>query len=134
MRQRSRIHLSHDLATSCFYSDLADAEVVGDLLVEAAGYHQSHHLALTGGEGFKARAYRGGCLFVLPPCAISSEALLNGVQQVLIAERLGQELDRSIFYRPDRHRDVAVSGDDNDRDLNVRRRELSLKIETALAG
>jgi len=52
----------------------------------------------------------------------------------LIAERLGQELDRSTLYRPDGHRDVTVSGDENDRNLNVRRRELSLKIETALAG
>ena len=106
MRQRSGIHLSHDLATSCFYSDLADAEVVSDLLVGAAGHHQGHYLALTGGEGFKARAYRGDCLYFLPPCAISSESLLNGVQQILIAERLGQELDRSTLYRPDRCRRI----------------------------
>ncbi len=31
------------------------------------------------------------------------------------------------------HRDVAVSGDEDDRNVNVRRRELSLKIETTSA-
>lgn len=48
VRQRSRLHLSHDLAAMDFYGDLADADVVGDLLVEAAGHHQGHHLPLAG--------------------------------------------------------------------------------------
>jgi hypothetical protein len=66
--------------------------------------------------------------------AISSEALLYSVQQVLIAERLGQEFDRSPLYRLDGHWDIALSGDENDRNPNVCRRELSLKMETAFAG
>jgi hypothetical protein len=56
VRQRSRIHLSHDLAAACFYCDLADADVVGDLLVEAAGQHQGHCLAFADREGLKPRA------------------------------------------------------------------------------
>src|SRR6266481_4995751 len=49
LRQGSRLHLSHDLAAMHFYSDLADADVEGDLLVEAASHHQRHHLTLAGG-------------------------------------------------------------------------------------
>jgi hypothetical protein len=45
--------------------------------------------------------------------AISSEALLNSVQQVLLAERLGQKLDRSRLYRLDGHWGIAISGDEN---------------------
>jgi hypothetical protein len=51
----------------------------------------------------------------------------------LIAERFGQELDRSSLYRLSGHRDVAVSGDEDDRNVNARRRQLSLKIETTSA-
>src|ERR1700730_9054855 len=97
-----------------FYGDLADADVVRDLLVEAASHHQGHHLTLTGGERREARPQRGDGLFILQPSAISREAQLNRIQQVLIAERLGQELDRSPLYCPDGHRDVAVSGDEDD--------------------
>src|SRR6266481_2353597 len=130
LRQGSRLHLSHDLAAMHFYSDLADADVEGDLLVEAASHHQGHHLALPGGKSLEARPQRGDCLFVLEPRAISREAQLDRVQQVLIAEGLGQELDRSSLYRLDGHRDVAVSGDEDDRNVNVCRQELSLKIKT----
>src|SRR6202035_3180440 len=134
VRQRSGLHLSHDLAAVDFYSDLADADVVGDLFVKAAGHHQGHYLTLAGGEGLEARPQRGDRRFILQPRAISREAQLDRVQQVLIAERLGQELDRSSLYRLDGHRDVAVSGDEDDRNVNVRRRQLSLKIETTSAG
>jgi len=134
VRQRSGLHLSHDLAAMNFYSGLADADVVRDLLVEAASHDQGHNLTLAGGEGLEARPQRGDCLFVLQPRAISLEAQLDRVQQVLIAERFCQELDRSSFYRLDGHRDVAMSGDEDDRNVNVGRRELSLKIETTSAG
>src|SRR5437868_1992123 len=134
VRQRSGLHLSHHLAAMDLYSDLADADRVRDLLVEATGHHQGHHLTLAGGEGLEARPQRGYCLFVLQPPAISREAQLNRVQQVLIAEWLGQKLDRSSLYRLNRHRDVAVSGNKDDRNMNVRGRQLSLKIETASAG
>src|SRR5690348_160529 len=44
--QRGRLHLSHDLAAVDFYRDLADADLVGDLLVETTGCDQRHHLTL----------------------------------------------------------------------------------------
>src|SRR5262245_54350540 len=117
-----------------FYGDLTDADFEGDLLVQAAGHDQCHHLPLTRGQGLKARFQFGEYLLVLQPRAIARQAQLDRVQQVLIAEWLGQEFDRASLYRPDRHRDVAVPGDEYDRNMNVGRRELPLKIETASAG
>src|SRR6516162_602614 len=114
-----------------FYGDFADADVVGDLLVDATSHHQGHYLALAWGKSLEAGPQRGDHLFVLQPRAISREAQLDRVQQVLIAERLRQKFDRSSLYCLDGHRDVAVSRDEDDRNVNVRRRELSLKIETA---
>ena len=52
----------------------------------------------------------------------------------MIAERLRQELDRAPLHRLHGHRNIAVPGDEDDRDVDVCRRELSLKIETALPG
>ena len=59
---------------------------------------------------------------------------MNGVEKVLIAERLGKKLDGAAFHRLHRHGDIAVSGDEDDRKLPLRRREFALKIKTALTG
>jgi hypothetical protein len=72
-----------------------------DLFVQTAGHHHGHHLAFAGGERLEARPQGGDCPFVLQPRTISRKAQLNRVQQILIAERLGQELDRSSLYRLD---------------------------------
>src|SRR5882672_1420069 len=53
----------------------------------------------------------------------------NGVEQLLLAERLRQELDRAGLHRPHRHGDVAVAGEEDDRHLGVRLDELALQIQ-----
>src|SRR5262249_22271362 len=133
IRQRNGLHLSHDLSAMDFYGDLADADVIGDLLVEAASGHQGHHLTLTGRESLEAPPQRGDCLFVFHPRPISGEPELNRIQQVLIAERYREEVDRSSLYCLYGHGDVAVAGYKDNRNVNVRRRQLSLKIEPASA-
>src|ERR1700730_2617674 len=134
IRQRSRLHLSHHLAAMDFYRDFADADLVGDLLVETAGCDQGHYLTLAGREGLEARPQPGESFFVLQPSAVARDAELDRIEQILIAEWLGQELDRSVLHRLDRHRDVAIAGDEDDRELDVRGGELSLKIKTASSG
>ena len=59
---------------------------------------------------------------------------MNGVEKGLITKRLGKKLDGTAFHRLHRHGDVAVSGDEDDRNLPFRRRELALKIKAALTG
>src|SRR5580693_6436729 len=49
--ERARLHLSHHLAAVCFHRDLADAELATDPLIQLAGDHQIHDLALASGEG-----------------------------------------------------------------------------------
>src|SRR5438045_3184181 len=117
-----------------FYGNLAEPDLVGDLLVETASRHQGHHLTLAGGEGLEARPQPGQGLFVLQPSAVARDALLDRVEQILVAEGLGQELDRSALHRPDGHRNVAVSGDEDDREVDIRGGELSLKVEAASSG
>ncbi len=121
------------MAAVDFDRDLADADIACDLLVKAAGHNQGHHLALTRGQRFEARPQHRDRLFVLQPGAISRKTQLDRIQQILIAERLSQELDRAPFHRLHGHRNVTVSGDEDNRNVDVRRRELSLKIETTPA-
>jgi hypothetical protein len=66
--------------------------------------------------------------------AIFVERKLDGVEQILVADRLGEELDRARLHGPHRHRDVAVASDEDDRDLDVRLGELGLKVEAADTG
>ena len=100
VRGRSGLHLSHQLAAMDFNRDLADANVLSYLLVDAAGHHRCHHLTLARRES-RARPQLGDRLFVRQPGTISRDPQLDRVQQVLITERLGQKLHRSPLHRLD---------------------------------
>lgn len=57
----------------------------------------------------------------------------NGIKQILVSKWLGQELDCARFHSPDRHRDIAVSRDKDDRKRPLRaRKKLSLHVQAAL--
>src|ERR1700722_3481952 len=131
-RQRTGLHLVHQTTAMHFHSRLGDADVAGNLLAEAAARDLNHDLAFPGAQRAKACLELGQCLLALPTRTIASEADLNGVEEVLIAKRLGQELDGAALHRLHRHRDIAVPGDEDNRELSVRRRQLALKIKTAL--
>ena len=122
------MHLSHHLAAVNLYSDLADAKVSGDLLVEATRYDHGHHLALTWGESIIARPEGRNGFFIFEPNAIPIQAKLDRVQEVLIPEWLGEEFYRSALHGLDRHWNIAVAGDEDDWQLNLRLRKLSLEI------
>jgi hypothetical protein len=55
-------------------------------------------------------------------------------QELLFAEGLGKELNCAGLHGSNRHRDVAVSGDENDRKINLRSGKLFLKIQPAKSG
>src|ERR1700686_5354448 len=44
-----------------------------------------------------------------------SNPVLDRLQKILLPERLGQELDRPSFHRTNRHRNIAVTSDKNNR-------------------
>ena len=114
------------------HGGFGDADIAGNLFAEAAARDLNHDLALPGAQRFEALPEGGQSLFILPPSTIAREAELNGVEEVLITERLRQELNGTALHRLHRHRDVAVPCDEDDREFPVRRGELALKIKTAL--
>ena len=63
--QRCGRHLSHHIAAMDLHRDLTDADFEGDLLVHAAGYHESHHLALALRQGIETGPEQADGLFIL---------------------------------------------------------------------
>jgi hypothetical protein len=63
--------------------------------------------------------------------AIARKTVLDGVQKVLIAERLRQELDGARLHRLHGHRNIAVRRDEDDRELPIGRTNLALELDAA---
>src|ERR1700733_15961564 len=76
-----------------------------------------------------ALEYRYVCvLFASGTISVQCDA--NSIQQILIAEWLGEKFDGSSFHSADTHGNVAVAGEKDDRNTSVSRCELALKIES----
>src|ERR1700730_12195350 len=54
---------------------------------------------------------------------------MNRIQEILVAERLGEEFHGPRLHGPYRHRNVAVRGDENDRNLNIGCGQLALEVQ-----
>jgi len=91
--QGLRSHLAHDLSTVDLDGHLAHAELAGDLLVHAPEDHQRHDLAFARREGGKAlpQVLQDGGLPALRTVAL--DAGVDRIEQLLVAKRLGEELD-----------------------------------------
>src|SRR5579864_6325122 len=75
---------------------------------------------------------RGGRLFFLfAAAAIFLKRYVNSVKHILLAKRLGQELNRSGSYRLHRHRNVAMPGNEDDRNGDSGVSQFGLKIKSA---
>src|SRR5882724_8966289 len=116
-----------------FDSGLAGAKLSGYLLIEQSCDHEPHHLPFAWRERVKASAQYFNLRPLLARLAIALQRLLNGVEQVLIAEGLGQKLHCPGFHSLHSHRDIAVAGDEDDGNLHVSLSHPLLQIKTAEA-
>ena len=63
--------------------------------------------------------------------AAAGNRLLDGVEQVVVAARFGEEFDGPGFHGAHRHRDVAVTGEENNRHVTLDLGQFLLQIEPA---
>jgi hypothetical protein len=70
-------------------------------------------------------------LLLFPSVTISLQCDANSIQQVLVAEWLGQEFDCPCLESANTHWNVAVAGDKDYRNANISRCKLALTIESA---
>ena len=92
LRKRTGLHLPHKMGAMYLHRRFADADIVGNLFVQATGRDLNHNLTFAGAERFETLPERTQGSITLALGTIASEARLDGVDEVLIAERLCQEL------------------------------------------
>src|SRR5215472_1476357 len=126
--KRTRLHLPHQVGAMHLHRGFGDADIVGNLLVQATGHNMEHDVTLAGAERVETFPERSQCPFTLPTGTIASEAGLNGVKQILITERLCEELYSATLHRLHGHRHVGVRCDEDDRHLPVRSSKVALKL------
>src|SRR5262249_16797212 len=108
------------------YRGFGDADISGDLLAEAAARDLDHDLAFARGQRLEILLERPQISFLLAASTIAGEAHLDGVEEFLVAEWLRQELDGAALHRLHGHRNIAVSGDEDDGEARLRRGQLAL--------
>src|SRR5258708_25468811 len=118
VRKRAGLHLSHHLASVSLDGDLARAQFGADLLVQKAGDDQCHDLALATSERSVAYAERLYFRLLAKCSAAAFDGVPDGVYQHFIHKWFSQEFHRTRLHGLDRHRHVAVAGDENDRPVS----------------
>src|SRR5262244_292124 len=77
------------------------------------------------------RPYVGHRIVMFTPFLIALDRSRNGIQKILIAKRLGEEIDSAGLHGPHRHGYISMSRNEHDRNANIRLRQLGLEVETA---
>src|SRR5215475_11115569 len=125
------LHLPHQVGAMHLHRRFGDADIVGNLLVQATGRDLNHDLTLAGGERVETLSEPSQRLFTLPSGPIASKSGLDSFNEILITERFCQELHGAALHRLHCHRDIGVRRYEDDRHLPVRRGKVALKLETA---
>ena len=110
--------LSHRMGAVHLHRDLADSEIGGDLLVQAAGGDPRHHIPLALAEEFEPLPQNRVRVFLCAPSAILFEGHGDGVEKILVPDRLSKEIYGTGLDGADRHGNIAIAGEKNDRHVN----------------
>src|SRR5262245_31226396 len=90
--ERPSLHLFHHMLAVDLDRGLARTQFSSNLLVEEPSRHERHHFPLAWRQPSISTAQRCDLGSLLARIAVTFDRLLNGVEQLLITERLGQEL------------------------------------------
>ena len=128
VRKRCNLHLPHDVAAVDLERDLADAKLGSRLLVEKAAHDQRQHLTLARRQALETPTELGEVGSLPPHVTILRNSGVNPAQQIVLLERLGQEVDRPSLDRAYRRRYIAMSGDKHDWRV-IPLRDLALQVQ-----
>ncbi|MNN04850.1 hypothetical protein D3C81_1175890 [compost metagenome] len=110
---------------------LADADLARNLLVEQPGHGQRHDLGLARRQRLVVGAQRLHLPHPQAPNPVFVERGGHRVEQVLVADRLGQEVLGAGLHRRHGHRNVAVAGHEDDGDVDAHLGQPGLEVEPA---
>src|SRR5262245_17311212 len=114
--------------------DLADAELVGYLLVEQATDDQRHDLPLAPAERCVAVSQQAYLRIAGERRPAAVERLPDRADQHVLIDRFRQELDGAALHRLDDHRGITMSGDEDERHVVAIDGDELLQLETVEVG
>jgi hypothetical protein len=79
--------------------DQAQPRLGGNLLVHQSGSHQGHDLPLAGRQSIEQDPDVGQRLLTFPALAVMLDGVPDGIEHVLVAKWLGQEVDGPSLHR-----------------------------------
>src|ERR1700730_3749851 len=120
----------HHMAAMDLHGNFAGPEFRSYLFIKHAGNHQDHHFALAHGECRVAFSHLSELTLVLTCETVAIQCLMDGIQQVLVAEGFGQELHGTGFHGSHCHGNIRVPGDEDDGNLNADISQLALELQT----
>src|SRR6267142_1143518 len=129
--QRRGLHLPHDLAAMDLDGFLGRAKLAGDLLVQKALDDEREDLTFAWRQGLIASPQSKELLLVLSRALATRDTLRDRVEQLLIVERLGEELQRASLHGSDRHRDVTAPGYEHNRQFKAQPSQFCLELQPA---
>src|SRR5579862_1222580 len=113
---------------------LTEAEFGGGDFIGFAAANQRQYFPLARRERVTPRADASALAELDAVLAVRFQRPLHPVDEVLIAERLLQEVERTLLHGLHGHRDVAVPGDEDHRNDRAAQIQLLLQLETAHTG
>jgi len=126
-------HLAHHRASMSLDRDLAEADRCGNLLVELACDDEIHDFALAHAQAVVARAELVACLFAAAMGAVTFQPPEYRIQQFLLVEWFGHELDGTALHGTDGHGNIAMPSDEDYGKMHALVGEAALEVQAALA-
>src|SRR6266478_5802653 len=112
------------------HGDFAGSELKSYLLIEQARNYQGHDFALACGQRLVALSQLAKLTLLLARHPVAIQSLVDRIQQVLVPERLRQKLHRTGFHGLHRHRNISMTGDEDDGNPDARVGQLALKVQS----
>lgn len=131
--KRARPHLAHRLPAVNLDGNLADADLARNLLVQQSCHGQSHDFGFAWRECGVVRPNLINLANRLAAQTVFLQRGGYGVQQILVAKRLGHEVFGTGLHGRDAHGDVSVPSHEDDRNMNAHLPQPGLQIQSPLA-
>src|SRR6516225_7879890 len=87
LRNGTSLHLPHQVRAMHLHRGFGDADIVGDLFVQATGHDMKHNLSFPRAKAIESLPECSQRLVTLPPGTIASESALDGFNELVITER-----------------------------------------------
>ena len=130
----ARTRLIHDRSAVRFHCLDGNAEIVGDLLIEASVHDALEHLLFARRELLDQRAVLRERLAALEELLGGLHGALDELLELRLLEGLLDEVHGALLEGLNRLRHVAVTGDEDERSINAAPEQMVLHVGTRHAG